>query len=379
LFKAIRPVGNKIVPQQAKFKDSLFPAYHFSFYQSGTAALAAAIQACIKLRGTVATSREIIIPAYACPDLISAIHFTGATPVPVDLEPNSSRLSIRQIEENTNENTLALIGVNFLGIQDNILALRKYCEKRQIFFIHDSAQWFPTDEIDNRWCGDYNIISFGRGKPVSVLHGGAVITSDQKMTSALNILTVKEQPPESRKALIKLYLYNLMINPFWYYLLIRIPGLNIGETIFKPLDTIKPIDKSYRNFIQANIEQYQSRRSICSIIKSRLKNIQSELFVDLTDLIENPRNFQLLRYPVLIKDPKIRDSIYIKTRELGVSLLYPLTINKIPGVESILDENQEYPNASAFASHLLTLPTHEGVDEGVIDKIVTIFNRELTN
>ena len=79
----------------------------------------------------------------------------------------------------------------------------------------------------------------------------------------------------------------------------------------------------------------------------------------------------LLRYPILIKDKKIRNQFYEQTRDYGTSLLYQRPLNQISGLENILDQEPVYPNANDFADHLVTLPCHEDIDNTVVDLIVS--------
>ena len=78
----------------------------------------------------------------------------------------------------------------------------------------------------------------------------------------------------------------------------------------------------------------------------------------------------LLRYPILIKDKKIRDQFYRQTRDYGTSILYRCPVNQITGFENVFDQGSIYTNASKFADHLVTLPCHEDIDDAVVDILV---------
>ena len=86
MFYQLPPAGNRITFSV----DSNVPLPWFlssdraTFYHSGTAALAAAIIAAKTARAI--HDAEVILPAYACPDLLSAAIFARVRPVLVDLE-----------------------------------------------------------------------------------------------------------------------------------------------------------------------------------------------------------------------------------------------------------------------------------------------------
>jgi len=220
LLNAYRPAGNSIILKSTEFDDRSFSPFRIKLYQSGTASLSAAILASIKLSDRSAQVAEIILPAYACPDLISAVLYAGAKPVLVDLEQDSPHLSLPQIKEKITDNTVAIIAVNFLGIPDHITKTRQVCNGYGLFLIVDSAQWFPKTDNTESWAGDFNIISFGRGKPVNLLSGGAVLTLQFEYYRTLPASNL-EQISNSNKTLqmLKIRLYNMAIQHYflWYF------------------------------------------------------------------------------------------------------------------------------------------------------------------
>jgi len=377
LLKAYRPVGNSIALRSSDFDGEGFTPFGFKLYQSGTAALSAAILTCIKLSNLPARVTEIIIPAYACPDLVSAILYAGAKPVLVDLQPNSPHLSISQIKKNITDNTVAVIAVNFLGIPEQVTQIRQVCNEHGLFLIIDSAQWFPKTADTRPWAGDFNIISFGRGKPVNILSGGAVLTTQADFFNALPDSTTDDiSIIKGTLKLLKIILYNLAIQPYFYGFFARLPGLNIGDTRFKPLNRISTIDPQYRRLIKSNIRKYQHQNSCSWEIHNKLKTISSQILVDLLPDNATEENTVLLRYPILIKNRSIRDKFFRQTKDYGVSIFYPRPLNEISGLEGILD-SQSFPRANEFSDHLVTLPTHEHVDEKLIDNILAVLKKEL--
>ena len=371
MLKTYRPAGNSITLKSTQFDDRGFSPFRIKLFQSGTASLSAAILASINLSNRSAQATEIIVPAYACPDLISAILYAGAKPVLVDLEQYSPHLSLSQLKEKITDSTVAVIAVNFLGIPEHHSQIRQICNERGLFFIVDSAQWFPKTEVIGSWKGDFNIISFGRGKPVNLLSGGAVLTLQSEFYNALPDSNLEDISNIKRTLqMLKIILYNIAIQHYFYGIFTRIPGLNIGETIFKPLTFLSTMGSFYRRLISPNIQKYQHQKSFLWEIHNKLKLISSHYLVDLLPENATEENSVLLRYPILIKNKTIRDKFYLLTKDYGVSTLYTRPLNEISGLEKILENQSSFPNASEFSDFLVTLPTHENVDEKLIDKIL---------
>ncbi len=362
---------------------SLFPSYQIQFYASGTAALAATIIAAIKHKtdhATKQTNAEIILPAYACPDLISAVIYAGGKPVLVDLDVDRPWLGLTQLSAAMTEHTVAIIAVNLFGIAERWQQLRNIAKQHDVVLIEDSAQFFPADDDSSPgsahdWQGDMVVLSFGRGKPVSLLGGGAVLTKHS------DLLTQLPKPEDlvsgtspHIKFTVKTTLYNLMISPLFYWLPQSLPFLHLGETRYHPLSAIEGLDRVRLDRLQGNISRYQSdvkARTRCADISIMLDS--QDKITNLPQLCQPQANHRLLRYPLLL-DASLRDQVYQKLQQggLGASILYPTSLPKIAGLKGILDDKLPYPNAEMFASKLLTLPTHSHVSNKSINKINTI-------
>lgn len=348
-------------------------------YSSGTAALAAAIVAAKKFKNI--ESAEVILPAYGCPDLVSAVEFAGGRPVLVDIEAGLPWFDLAQLSSAITDNTVAIVAVNLFGISERWIQLRKLAEINDVVLIEDSAQHFPGNDEQQDWQGDFVVFSFGRGKPVSMLGGGAVLASKPSLLALL---------PQSQKSTttllqrftysLKARLYNAMISPFLYWLPQSLPFLHLGETRYHTLQAIEAMDQTRMDLLPANISCYQDdataaiRSEKISLMLRSLDSSQDKLR-DLPRICNIEANRRLLRYPLLV-GALSRDSIYqrLKQAGLGASIMYPDSLPKIPGLNHLLDDRAYFPNAEDFASRVLTLPTHAGVRDKDIEKIKTILS-----
>src|SRR5690606_25588815 len=116
--------------------------YEAIFLDSGTSALSGAIKLAIDARKPAGTP-EVLIPAYGCPDLISAIVAQGATPVLVDFIQNRPWMDLEKVEEAISANTVGIVAVNFLGIPERLPQLSAIAKHHSVHLIDDSAQCFP--------------------------------------------------------------------------------------------------------------------------------------------------------------------------------------------------------------------------------------------
>lgn len=380
-FKTLRPVGNSIRLQQTQLDLSQFGKHEVRFYQSGTAALAAALLAVKSTQAQKTNKPEVLLPAYTCPDLISACMFAGVKPILVDFEELTCHMSLSDIAQKITADTVAIIAVRFLGIAERMKDLSTICHEHGLNLIEDSAQGFPVNSPDTYWKGDLTIISFGRGKPVNLLGGGAVLTGKEFMKH-LPPAQNEEKPSHfisNIKYCQKVRIYNLLINPAMYNIVTRIPGLSLGETIYKELSAIKALPYPIINYIAANIHHYQSLANCGNRWHKLIKSVSSTKFIDLPGASGHDFDMPLLRYPLLIRSEQHHTDIYGALKQFGVSVMYKDPLYNIKGIPQIVQsQGADLTADKTFAKALITLPTHsamtENTQEEILNKICGMIN-----
>ena len=377
MFYQLPPAGNRIkafCQNDAEYlPERLFHPYTARYFASGTAALAAAITASMRIKNVA--SAEVIMPAYGCPDLASAAIYSGAKPVLVDLMPDRPWMDLTKLSKAVTGNTVAIIAAGLFGISERLTLIRSLSEQRDIVLIEDSAQAFPSNQEPDFWLGDMVILSFGRGKPVSLLGGGGVLFRDEKYGELLPAGTSKIVSDRYKHALfqLKVHLYNMLILPRLFWLPQKMPFLKLGETRYHPLSGIDPMDPVRLAAMPCNLDAYrESDGGVQKDISDMVAELSSTTasVIDLPVKCNVPHGRRLLRYPLLV-DARIRERLYSRLQFFGSgsSVMYPAAMPGIPGLETILYDQGPFPAAEAFASRILTLPTHGGVGSKDIIKI----------
>ena len=380
MFYQLPPVGNRLCLSGAgKYESShenVFSPYMPFFYNSGTASLAAAIAASI--RNKTVEKPEVILPAYGCPDIVSAAVFSGAKPVLIDLENDRPWMNLKQLSASINSNTVVVVAVDLLGIPERIAAIRNIVDQADVLLIEDSAQAFPLRGDKQFWGGDFVVLSFGRGKPVTLLGGGAVLVRDPAMGRLLT--EGSSQYGAGRLFRFMALLYNLMRSPYLYWIPQGLPFLRLGETRYRPLPAIESMDPARLRLLDRNISEFQhdknfAQAALADIVKET--DTCGEALIDLPAVCRVQPHRRLLRYPLLIQ-AECRDRVYHRLRNagLGPSRLYPSSLPRIHGLEHLLQGQGDFPAADAFARRMLTLPTHEGVRKADIGKIRAILDAD---
>ncbi len=354
------PVGSPISLSRSICEELLaFLGYIPNWVDSGTAALALALLAAKANRPDL-LAPEVIVPAYCCPDLIAAAKFAGVDPVVVDILPNDPRYDIALLKQALGANTLAVIAVNFLGIREDISTIKDLLTAwPQTYLIEDNAQWFPAAEENHLLAGDFVIFSFGRGKPVSLL-GGGLLLSKQPLPILASEMVL---PAETRALLsvIKIGLYNILLIPQFYQLLNRNPFIKLGETHFDSLHCIRKLSNDKMTLIAQNVINYRKRDQS---LKREYGKVFAQSGVEnlLASAIES-RGRRLLRFPVLLSTEDQKNSLLEKFSQqgLGATAMYKTPVIEIEGVEKSVTKSFLNGSAHSFARRFLTLPIHEHV------------------
>lgn len=386
------PVGNpittKLLDRPVETLSAAFSGFDVYAYRSGTMALAASLVAAVALAREkgLKGDPEVLLPAYACPDLISAAVYAGVKPVLVDFEVDRPWMSLEMLQQLFSEQTVAVIAVHFLGIPERLERIRAVMGERDVLLIEDSAQYFPCGEVKpSYWRGDLVVLSFGRGKPVSLLGGGAVLCRKDNSTGKLAQRLARILPLAKEATLsfvgtgvgpglswrLKIALYRQLLRPHLYGLLQSLPFLSIGETRYQPLAAITAAEPGMETLLAANIKQYQQReRQQQAWVAAIISHSGSE-FIDLPVVCGHIEGEPLLRYPVLLSSIGLKAQLLaaMHAKGLGASGMYPVILPQIPGVSTLLVGRGRFPHAERFAGSILTLPIHAGVKRSHIDNM----------
>lgn len=373
-FSKLRPVGSRVPLPTADSDVLALPwAKHYDsvFVNSGTAALSLAVKLSVNGRHTLQRP-EVILPAYGCPDLVAAVLAQGARPVLVDLAEGRPWMNLEAVENVVTGNTVGIIAVGFLGIPERLFALRRIADKNDVMLIEDSAQVFPPFSCTNG-LADYLVLSFGRGKPINLMGGGALLIRKDHVQQSATVLAALPEVQVSAGAAwrFKRWLINLLLTRPLYGLMERIPFLGIGQTVFHPLASINR-QAAVEGLLDAGVQGYNNRKDNGAAYSDALLELTGKDWVQLAPECFDemareglfPASSNLLRYPLLAPCREIRDRSLIELNRGGIagSAFYSRALPAIDGVsELVAVAASAFPYACDFAERLITLPAHEDV------------------
>jgi dTDP-4-amino-4,6-dideoxygalactose transaminase len=349
------PAGNHVLLNGA-LPIPEFQGYSSCWVNSGTAALALALVIARTHRPDI-KAPAVILPAYGCPDLVAAAEFAQVRPVLVDIEADEPGYSMTALAQALTADVVAVVAVNFLGIRERLVEIRNLLtERSRAMLIEDNAQWFPEPAHRPELVGDLVCLSFGRGKPVSLLGGGALLVRSGSGLEVPHSLVGPAQEPGSLFA-VKTLAFNALLNRHWYWSINRNPFFSLGQTVFKPLAQVSALDLTRSRILGSNVAAYlrQSR----DIEVAWTTALLQATAVTPVCVIEQ-RKGRLLRYPVLCRDGAMRNALLARLHAagLGASAMYRCPLANVRGVGNKVQVAGDCKGAEAFAARLLTLPAH---------------------
>jgi dTDP-4-amino-4,6-dideoxygalactose transaminase len=168
-----------------EFEDELkkfLGAEHVIAVNSGTSALHLALDAL-----GIGKRDEVIVPSLTFIGSFQAISATGATPVAVDIYPDTLLLDIGDIRRKITDKTRAIMPVHYAGNPCDMDALMKIAGEHGLRIIEDAAHAFGS-YYNGRKIGSFGDIacfSFDSIKNITCGEGGAVVCRQPELAEIL--------------------------------------------------------------------------------------------------------------------------------------------------------------------------------------------------
>jgi perosamine synthetase len=349
---------------------------------SGRAALWLILKA---ISRSQADRKKVIIPAYTCPAVASAVRKAGLTPVLCDINLQDFGYNIEQLESKIDDNVLGVVAVHLFGFPSNVDSISELCSPRGILVIEDAAQAFgnelPQTGQKLGLIGDAGFFSFGRGKPLSALHGGLAVTRSETIYESCHETYEKLLDGTSACSGVKysanLGFYSLFSAPHLYWIPQMIPALHLGETIFEPDFVVSKGSQHAYKIVEMELRSFKEEQN------RRMRKAQwfSDQFSGMSGVSEAPSPcYPYNRYPLIAKDRNTRDFLIEELVSAGVSaaLFYPCPLNELPVLSNILQDSSVYQKAKNLSDTLVTLPVHDGVTQRDMQRIAAVVKRVLS-
>jgi len=299
---------------------------------SGTDALLLAMMAI-----DIQPDDEIITTPFTWISTAEMIALLKATPVFVDIEPDTYNIDANLIERVITKKTKAIMPVSLYGQPPDIEVIQAIANKYNLKVIIDGAQSFGSTYKNKKDSnlGDISITSFFPSKPLGCYgDGGAVFTNNEDYAKKIKLLRVHGQ------------------NKRYYHQYIGIGGR---------LDTIQA------GILLAKLpyfaEELKKRQKVGDRYTGGLSNILK------TPVIKPERSSSWAQYTLRVKN---RDVLQLKLKEDGIptSIFYPLPLHLQECFKYLNYKKNIFPVSEKSAAEVISIPINAFISNKTVDFII---------
>ena len=312
---------------------------HCLTVSSGTDSLQIALMAL-----EIGPGDEVITVPFTFISSAEVISLVGATPVFVDIEPDTYNIDIDKLEAAITPKTKAIMPVSLFGQMPDFDRINVIAEKHGIPVIEDGAQSFGATQNGRKSCGVSTIgsTSFFPAKPFGCYgDGGALFTNDEKIAETLRLIRTHGSVERHHHPIV---------------------GLNgrfdsIQAAIMLAKFPHFPNEVKLRNEIGARYTELLNE--ICETPKVQLGN--THVYAQYTIRLSN------------------REGVQEKLTEKGIptAVYYPVCLHEQPVYHHLGYSKGSFPVAEKASNEVLSLPMHPWLEEKDQDTIVETIKQSL--
>lgn len=335
--------GSFIMGPQNKTLENMLAKYvgvkHCLGVSSGTDSLLIALMALEIGRGD-----EVITVPFTWISTAEVIALAGATPVFVDIDPETYNIDINQIEAAITPRTKAIMPVSLFGQMPDYAAINAIAKKHNLPVIEDGAQSFGATQHGKMSCGLTTIssTSFFPAKPLGCYgDGGAIFTNDDNLAAIMR--AIRTHGGEVRH---------------------HHPYLGINGR----LDTIQAA------ILLAKFPHFPEEVKIREHLGARYTKGLEKYCI--TPKVQAGNTHVYAQYTIRIPN---RDLIAEKLKAQGIptGVYYPKCLHQQPVFSYLNYKEGSLPVAEKAANDVLSLPMHPWLTEEQQDQIITALKTAL--
>lgn len=288
---------------------------------------------------------EVITTAFTYIATGEVIAQVGATPVFVDIDPETYNIAPAKIEAAITEKTRAIIPVSLYGQCADFDEINRIAEAHGLAVIEDGAQSFGATYKGRKSCGLSTIgcTSFFPTKPLGCYgDGGACFTNDEELAKAMD--QIHRHGQDRRYHHVRM-------------------GLN------SRLDTLQAA------VLLAKMTAFDEDIKRRQAIGERYTELLSDVEGVKTPCIKENNTSVFAQYTIIVED---RDALQEALKEQGIptAVHYPIPLNRQPIFEH-MSHVGEIPNAEYVAEHVLSLPMSAWLAVEDLDFIVQTIRKNV--
>ncbi|MDR2428456.1 MAG: DegT/DnrJ/EryC1/StrS family aminotransferase [Candidatus Margulisbacteria bacterium] len=302
--------------------------------KSGTDALLVALRA-----AGIQAGDEVITTPFTFIATAEAVRYLGATPVFVDIEPESYCIDVSQIEKKITPKTKAILPVHLFGHSVDVEAIETIAQEHNLLVIGDACQSIGT-EYKGRPIGGLFTAECYSFYPTKNLggcgEGGAVTTNDPEIADKVRILRAHGMRETYKHETIG---YNMRLDEIQCCIL--------------------------RLKLQKLAAWTKRRQEIAKIYDAAFQDVAGLK----TPPVKNYSNHIYHQY-VLLADKREAVQKYLQANGVGTAVHYPLPLNLQAAFADLHLPAGSFPVAESVAKKIFSIPVYPELTDAEIAYVI---------
>jgi len=280
---------------------------------------------------------EVIVPSFTFAATANSVAITGATPVFVDIDPETFAVDPVAVEAAITPRTRGIMPVHLYGHPADLSALSDLCSRRGLWLVEDAAQAHLAS-WQGRPVGAWGIagtFSFYPTKNMTSGEGGMVTTSDSDLARRVRLLRNQGQERRYENEVV---------------------GLNNRMTdIHAAIGRVQ---------LAALTERTAARKANAAYFDQHLRGVK-------TPSVDARASHVYHQYTIrVIGHDRDRFAEQLAQHGVGSGVYYPIPVHRLPAYGLTLD----LPETEKAAAEVLSLPVYPSLSEAERDRIVEAVN-----
>lgn len=333
--------GYFVLGEEVQKFETIFSEYVGTKYglgvNSGSDALFMAIKAL-----NISEGDEVITVSHTFISTVDAIIRNGATPIFVDIDPDTYCMDVSKIEEKITDKTRAILPVHLYGHPTDMAPILKIAEKNCLKIIEDCSQAHGA-EYNGKKVGSFGDISCFSFYPVKNLgaygDGGFIALNDELIYQRLKMM---QNYGQSKK-----YHHDFV-------------GLN---------SRLDEMQAAVLNIKLEYLDKWNDQRRKKAKLYDKLLD---DSFYILPTVRSNVSHVYHLYVIQCDKRDEIKD--YLSRKNIQTLIHYPIPVHKQKAYLN-LGFDESIPNTENICNNILSLPLNPWLTTNEIEKICTIMNK----
>jgi perosamine synthetase len=369
--------GRDVAEALATAIEARFDVRHAYLTGTGRAGMTLLLKAMRRLAPP--TRNQVILPSYTCYSVAASVVKAGLTIRVVDIDPTTLDYVAPELEGVDCSRGLAIVATNLYGLPNDLPSLARLAGARGVFLIDDAAQAMGASvggRPSGTW-GDAGLFSFDKGKNVSAIDGGVVVTNSGELAEAMHHETASLPSAGFSRATVdiaKAIAYSVLLRPWLYWIPNSIPQLELGKTVFT---TEYPLARPSQPLAALALTMIERLEWLTAARVANARRLSQGLASCSALEPIAPRADAVpvyLRLPLLAPTASTRDDLIAALRAVGIGATgsYPDSIAEIADLGASVASPSGAPGGRAVARRILTLPTQPYLSAADAERIFRV-------